>query len=99
MFLAGLIAACAMIFLLIKFNLRRIAKYDIFLDILITFFLIWIFAGTFAGMMAGLFAGAIISIFLYVIKRTIPKEELRWVKTRAFPYRKLAWVQVVDTRR
>ncbi len=54
MFLAGLIAALAMIFLLLKFNLKRIAKYDIFLDVVITFFFIWIFAGTFAGMMAGL---------------------------------------------
>ena len=53
MFLAGLIAAIAIIFLLFKFNLKRIAKYDIVLDIAITFFLIWIFAGTFAGMMAG----------------------------------------------
>jgi len=38
MFLAGLIAALAMIFLLLKFNLKRIAKYDIFLDVVITFF-------------------------------------------------------------
>ena len=97
MFLAGIVAAVGIIFLLLKFNIRRIAKYDILLDVLITFFLIWIFAGTFAGMMAGLFAGALISIFLYVIKRTVPREELRWVKTSSFPFRKLAWVQVVDT--
>jgi hypothetical protein len=99
MFLAGLIAAIAIIFLLLKFNLKRIAKYDIVLDIAITFFLIWIFAGTFAGMMAGLFAGALISVFLYVAKRAIPREELRWVKTKSFPYRKFAWVQVVNTDR
>lgn len=99
MFLAGLISAIAIIFLLLKFNLRRIAKYDIVLDIAITFFLIWIFAGTFAGMMAGLLAGAIISIFLYVAKRAIPREELRWVKTKSFPYRKFSWVQVVNTDR
>jgi hypothetical protein len=99
MFLAGLIAAIGIIFLLLKFNIRRIAKYDILLDVAITFFLIWIFAGTFAGMMAGLFAGALISVFLYVIKRAIPREELRWVKTRSFPYRKFAWVQVVNTDR
>lgn len=99
MFLAGLISAIAIIFLLLKFNLKRIAKYDIVLDVAITFFLIWIFAGTFAGMMAGLFAGAIISIFLYVAKRAIPREELRWVKTKSFPYRKLAWVEVINIDR
>lgn len=98
MFLAGLIAALAMIFLLLKFNLKRIAKYDIFLDVVITFFFIWIFAGTFAGMMAGLFAGAMISIFLYWAKRSVPQEELRWIKTKRFPYRKLAWVQVIKTK-
>lgn len=98
MFLAGLIAALAMIFLLLKFNLKRIAKYDIFLDVIITFFFIWIFAGTFAGMMAGLFAGAMISIFLYWAKRSVPQEELRWIKTKRFPYRKLAWVQVIKTK-
>jgi membrane-bound ClpP family serine protease len=99
MFLAGLISAIAIIFLLLKFNLKRIAKYDIVLDVAITFFLIWIFAGTFAGMMAGLFAGAIISVFLYVAKRAIPREELRWVKTKSFPYRKLAWVEVINIDR
>jgi hypothetical protein len=99
MLLAGLIAAIGIIFLLLKFNLKRILKYDIILDVAITFFFIWIFAGTFAGMMAGLLAGALISVFLYVAKRTVPREELRWVKTKSFPYRKFAWVQVVNVDR
>lgn len=98
MFLTGALAAIAIIFLLLKFNLKRIAKYDIVLDVALSFFLIWIFAGTFAGMMAGLVAGAIISIFLYVAKRAVPREELKWLKTRSFPYRKLAWVEVERNR-
>lgn len=99
MLLTGFIAALGMIFLLIKFNLKRILKYDIFLDVVLTFFFIWIFAGTFAGMMAGLVAGCLISAFLYFAKKAIPQEELRWVKTRSFPYRKLAWVEVINTRK
>jgi hypothetical protein len=87
-----------MIFLLLKLNLRRIAKYDIFLDIVLTFFFIWIFAGTFAGMMAGLWAGALISAFLWWAKRNVQQEELKWIKTKRFPYRKLAWVTVIKTR-
>lgn len=98
MFLTGLIAALGMIFLLLKFNLKRIVKYDILLDITLTFFFVWIFAGTFAGMMAGLVAGCLISIFLYFAKKSLPQEELRWIKTKRFPYRKLAWVQVIKTK-
>ena len=39
MFLAGTIAALGMIFLLLKFNLKRVVKFDIALDVIITFFL------------------------------------------------------------
>jgi hypothetical protein len=94
MFITGIIAAAAILFLLLKFNLRRILKYDILIDIAVTFFLIWIFAGTFAGMMAGLMAGAIISIFLYIAKRAIPQERMAFIKTEGFPYRKFGYVPV-----
>lgn len=93
MFIAGTIAAIGMIFLLLKFNLKRIVKFDIALDVLITFFFVWIFLGTFSGMMAGLVAGAMVSIFLFVAKKFIPKEELKFVKTTSFPYRKFMWVK------
>ena len=93
MFLAGTIAAIGMIFLLLKFNLKRVVKFDIALDVLITFFFVWIFLGTFSGMMAGLMAGALVSVFLYVARRFMPKEELKFVKSKSFPYRKFIWVQ------
>ena len=93
MIIAGTIAAIGMIFLLLKFNLKRIVKFDIALDVLITFFFVWIFLGTFSGMMAGLVAGAMVSIFLFVAKKFIPKEELKFVKTTSFPYRKFMWVK------
>ena len=93
MFIAGTIAAIGIIFLLLKFNLKRIVKFDIALDVIITFFFVWIFLGTFSGMMAGLMAGAIVSIFLFVAKKFIPKEELKFVKTTSFPYRKFMWVK------
>ena len=93
MFIAGTIAAIGIIFLLLKFNLKRIVKFDIALDVIITFFFVWIFLGTFSGMMAGLMAGAIVSIFLFVAKKFIPKEELKFVKTTSFPYRNFMWVK------
>ena len=67
MFLTGIIAACGVLFLLLKFGYNRIVKHDILVDVCATFFLIWIFAGTFSGMMAGLIGGAIISAFLLII--------------------------------
>jgi len=94
MLLAGLIAACGLLFLLLKFNLRRVLHFDIAVDVVLTFFLIWAFAGTFAGMMAGLTAGALISAFLFFAKRFVPREKLVWVKTTEFPYRKAVWVPV-----
>ena len=93
MFIASTIAALGMIFLLLKFNLKRVVKFDIALDVIITFFFVWIFLGTFSGMMAGLVAGAMVSIFLFVAKKFIPKEELKFVKTTSFPYRKFMWVK------
>ena len=93
MFLAGTIAALGMIFLLLKFNLKRVVKFDIALDVIITFFFVWIFLGSFSGMMAGLMAGAIVCIFLFVAKKLTPKEELKFVKTTIFPYRKFMCVK------
>ena len=93
MFLAGTIAAIGIIFLLLKFNLKRVVKFDIALDVIITFFFVWIFLGTFSGMMAGLMAGAIVSVFLYTARKLMPKEELKFVTSESFPYRKFIWVQ------
>ena len=36
MFLTGFIAACAIIFLLLKFNFRRVLQHDIAIDIGVT---------------------------------------------------------------
>ena len=93
MFLAGTIAAIGIIFLLLKFNLKRVVKFDIALDVIITVFFVWIFLGTFSGMMAGLMAGAIVSVFLYTARKLMPKEELNFVKSESFTYRKFIWVQ------
>jgi len=98
MLTAGIIAALGMIFLLLKFNIRKILNHDILIDVLITFFFIFIFAGTFSGMIAGLFAGLIISVFLFIAKRTLGYQKLRFVKTDKFPYRQLLWVHVIPRR-
>lgn len=85
----GIIAALAMIFLMLKMNLRRLCGYDVFIDIGFTGLLAWMLAGTFSGMMAALVGGAIISIFLYVVKQRVGAErlvfhnfKLKWEKVR-----------------
>ncbi len=92
MMLAGLIAAAGLLFLLFKFGVRKVITYDIFFDVVITFFLMIILAGTFSGMMAALLGGLIVSVVLFVMKRTMRHEKLCLVKTKKFPYRRWMWI-------
>ena len=85
----GIIAALAMIFLMLKMNLRRLCGYDVVIDIGFTGLLAWMLAGTYSGMMAALVGGAIISVFLYVVKQRVGAErlvlrnfKLKWEKVR-----------------
>lgn len=94
MIIAGLISAAGLLFLIFKFGVRRIIAYDIPIDIAVTGFLMWAFAGTYAGMMAAMIGGLAVSIILFALKKSIRREELRFVRTKNFPYRKLAWVGV-----
>lgn len=94
MFLTGIIAATGMLFLLFKFGIKKVIHYDIFFDILITGFLLWSFAGTYSGMMAAMFGGMLVSIVLYVMKRTMRHEKFTVFKTVTFPYRRFGWQEV-----
>ncbi len=90
-FVAGLCSAAAIIFLLLKFNMRRVLCFDILVDCAATAFLIIIFAGSFAGMMAAVIGGAIISITLFFVKRAIGHDRLTrrgWVHV---PPRRKQW--------
>jgi len=93
MFLAGIIAAAGMLFLLFKFGVRKVITYDILFDVLITFFLVIVLAGTFSGMIAALFGGLLVSVVLFIMKRTMRHEKLSLVKTKKFPYRRWMWVE------
>ena len=93
MITAGIIAAAGLLFLLFKFGIRRVITYDIFFDVVITAVLMISLAGTFSGMMAALFGGLIVSVELFVMKRTMRHEKLSIVKTKSFPYRRFEWVE------
>lgn len=94
MILAGVISALGLLFLLFKFGIRRVITFDIPIDIGFTALLMFLFAGTFGGMMAAMVGGLIISVTLFVMRSCMTREELMFVKTKAFPYRKMRWVEV-----
>ena len=73
---AGLCSAAAILFLLMKFNMRRVLAFDIIVDCAATAFLIIIFAGSFAGMMAAVIGGAVISITLFFSKKLLGHDRL-----------------------
>ena len=94
MILAGLLSALGLLFLIFKFGVRRVIAYAIPIDIAVTGFLIWAFSGTYSGMFAAMIGGLIVSITLFIMKRTMNREELRVVKVSQFPYRAVRWVGV-----
>ena len=85
---AGIFSALAILFLLFKFNIKRILAFDIAIDIASSALLVVLFAGTFAGMMAAVIGGAIISIVLYIMKKVKGCEKPR---RKGF---KVVWVNV-----
>lgn len=75
--IAGIVAAAAMLFLILKFgNLRRILAFDKWIDLGVTVGVGIMFFGTFSGMMVAVTAGCIVSGFLYFAKRLIGCERL-----------------------
>ena len=75
--LAGIIAALGLLFLVLKLGVKKVLGYDILIDIGITSLLMWSLAGTYSGMMAALIGGLIVSIVLFIMKKTMVREELR----------------------
>lgn len=85
---AGICSACGILFLLAKLNIKRVLAFDVFIDIGASLLLMVMFFGTFAGMMAAVLGGSIISIVLYLMKKTIGYQKPKWNKYR------FQWVDV-----
>lgn len=101
MMIAGITAAAGLLFLVLKLGPRKIISYDIPIDIAITALLMWSLAGTYSGMMAALIGGLVVSIILFVMKKTMVREELRLnnkkIKVAKFielPVPYFEWVEV-----
>ena len=87
MVLAGTVSALAMIFLILKLDLKKVCGYDFFVDIGFTFLLAYMFSGTYSGMMAAIIGGTIVSIFLFFVKKVNGYSKLAIVN------KKLTWIQ------
>ena len=70
MWIAGLLSALGLLFLIFKFGIRRVISYDIPVDIAVTLLLMYVFAGTYSGMMAAMVGGLVVwlsGVFLDLI--------------------------------
>jgi len=85
--IAGVFSALAILFLLLKLDIRKILFFDFFVDITSTLFLVAVFFGTFAGMMAAVIGGAIISVSLFIMKKFLGYKK---------PIRKKYWYEWVN---
>ena len=101
MWIAGLLYALGLLFLIFKFGIRRVISYDIPVDIAVTLLLMYVFAGTYSGMMAAMVGGLIVSITLFIMKRTMVREVLTVRKRNvqltsklAIPFPAFRWVVV-----
>lgn len=69
--IAGVFAGLAVLFLLAKFDFKKVLWLDVPIDIISTILLVVMFAGTFAGMMAAVIGGCLISLTLLLSKKAI----------------------------
>ena len=76
LFILGAITAFAFIILFIKMDVKKVAGYDIPVDIIATVALAYIFAGTFMGMVTAIVGGLIISVFLLAVKYIVGTKKL-----------------------
>lgn len=80
MYLAGFITFIGLILLLSKINrtvVRKALGYDLYIDIILTFFVAWLLKGTYSGMIAAMLAGLAFTVTLYTLKQFIGYEKLR----------------------
>jgi len=70
-FFTGIVVAISCLFLLMKFDIKKVLWVDWLVDIIFTVFLAILMAGTYSGMIAALMGGMFLSMALFVLKRII----------------------------
>lgn len=57
------------------FNLRKVLRYDKWIDLFFTIILPIAFYGTFSGMVTAVFSGLFLSLYLLIAKKVVSVEE------------------------
>jgi len=91
---AAVLTALGAIWILSRFNLRRVAGYATFWDVTTAGLFTWMFVGTYAGMVTGLAASVIVSAFLTIVGRTAGKERLKLERHEGEAIAKPRWKEV-----
>jgi len=78
MLLVGILSALGLLLLALKAGGRKTIGNDVFVDVLITVTLMVCFYGTFSGMTAAMVGGLCASVVLFVMKKTMTHEKLRF---------------------
>ena len=91
---AGLISALGAFFILVRFNIRRVAGYATLVDIALTALFVFMFIGTYAGMMTGIFAGVLVSFLLNAIRISVGYERAKLIRRTGNILPSVVWVRV-----
>jgi hypothetical protein len=93
----GFIVCAAFFILLLKLRrdaFRKLLGFDLYLDILATIIMMYMFQGTYAGMMAALVGGLAFSILLIIAKKLIGYKKLVYVNDSNHVIPTLRWIEV-----
>ena len=89
---AGFITAIGIIWILCRFDLKKVAGMATFIDIGVFIILPVLFIGTYAGMMTGMLTGVIISLFLTILRKTTNPISLRLIRLHGERFPRFRWV-------
>jgi|TARA_R110000822_G_scaffold234555_2_gene365642 hypothetical protein len=89
MLVVGVGSALGLLLLALKIGGRKTIGMDILFDVLITGVLILSFMGTFSGMAAAMLGGLVVTVILFVMKKTMVHERLIVQKNAITVYKKV----------
>tara|TARA_R100000781_G_scaffold113923_1_gene83490 strand:+ start:1252 stop:1575 length:324 start_codon:yes stop_codon:yes gene_type:complete len=89
MLLVGIGSALGLLLLALKLGGKKTIGMDILFDVLITGVLILSFMGTFSGMAAAMIGGLVVTVILFVMKKTMVHEKLTVKKTPIKVYKRV----------
>ena len=96
----GIFSALGLLLIALKLGGRKTIGADVFVDVLITVTLMVRFYGTFSGTSAAMVGGLVVSVVLFIMKKTMKHEKLTVAKTRigkgkvSFSKPSVKWVEV-----